>query len=719
MTTLNIAQDVKKVFVNPPSSYKRDLDVVGHYREQGAHYLHKMTGHPIEECAAYVERRVSSDYDDPRIRYLERGANGDRSIKYGTIGTYLEHSIKRNQLIAATLTTYHHPDILESPYVPYIDNNVRLRGYHKKRMFSAEQRKDWTEYVIEKNNQANKKISNNSLSGAHNSTGTPLWNKTAHSTLTSTCRVTSGYGNANNERLVIGNRFYHNYSIALNNINSIVCNTDYDVLMEVMNKYRLVHPTVDDIMQMVADSAECFWRNKRDMELIKSFVMKLTPIERAAALYTGDFYHIAKLNPEMSRKMILAISEKKYTTHQAETYMDFIHTFPEDIINLAKQICRAETADLEKLQDIEGTDKIRAVAATTENIARVLCEYSDFIRCFFVTDNLPPSVGYLNRAVRKIAITSDTDSTIFTVEHWVEFVTGKIGFDDIHMNVAATMIFFASQTITHILAIMSANFGVIEKRIHQIAMKNEFKFDVFVATQMTKHYFAAISAQEGNVRSKHKIEIKGVHMRSSNAPIHINEAAKQMMVDIMDTVMRCELISINEYLTRVAEMERMVEREMIAGNVAYFRRCKVNDSTAYTKGPLQSNYAYHDLWEEVFAPKYGSTPPTPWNGVRISLSIDKPAAFREYIATLEDRELAGRFAAWMQKANRDSMGSFLINRDVIVRNGGIPKELVKAMDMKAMVFNICTIFYHILETLGDYQPRRGQNHLPILVSDMY
>lgn len=719
MQAIDIASEVKKVFVNPTNTYKRDLNVVGHYTDQSAHYLSKMTGQPLDVCRAYVERRVSNDFDDPKIRYLERGENGDRTIKVGTFSAYLEDTFKRRQLLAATMTTYCHPDVKESPYVPFIDENVRLRGVHKKAMFAAEQRKDMTTYVIEKNNQANKKISNNSLSGAHNSTGTPLWNKTAHSTLTSTCRVTSGYGNANNERLVIGNRFYHNYTIALNNINSIVSNTDYDELDAVIKKYGLVFPTVDDVMQMVADSSECFWRNRYDMETIRSFVNKLEPIERAAALYVGDFYSIAKLNPDMAKTMILDISEKKFETEPREKYLGYIHTFPEDIINLAKQICRAETADLEKLADIEGTDKIRAVAATTENIAAKLVEYSDFIRCFFVTDNLPPSVGYLNRAVRKIAITSDTDSTIFSVEHWVEFVTGKIGFDDIHMNVAATMIFFASQTITHILAIMSANFGVVEKRLHQIAMKNEFKFDVFVATQMTKHYFAAISAQEGNVRSKHKIEIKGVHMRSSNAPIHINEAAKNMMVRIMNTVMKGELISINEYLKEVADTEREVKREMMAGNVAYFRRCKVNDESAYTKGALQSNYAYHDLWEEVFAPKYGSTPPTPWNGIRISLKLDKPAAMAGWLAQLEDRALAERFARWLQKAEKDTMGSFMINRDVIIRNGGIPVELVQAMDINAQVFNICTIFYHILETLGDFQPRRGNNHLPILVSELY
>ena len=49
-------------------------------------------------------------------------------------------------------------------------------------------------------------------------------------------------------------------------------------------------------------------------------------------------------------------------------------------------------------------------------------------------------------------------------------------------------------------------------------MKNEYKFDVFVPTQVAKHYYASIGCQEGNLYKAQEPEIKGVHLKSSNAP---------------------------------------------------------------------------------------------------------------------------------------------------------------------------------------------------------
>lgn len=54
-----------------------------------------------------------------------------------------------------------------------------------------------------------KKIAINSLSGMHGFTGNILYVKSGHSSLTSMCRSATGYGNANNEKLLAGSRHYH------------------------------------------------------------------------------------------------------------------------------------------------------------------------------------------------------------------------------------------------------------------------------------------------------------------------------------------------------------------------------------------------------------------------------------------------------------------------------------------------------------------------------
>jgi multisubunit Na+/H+ antiporter MnhG subunit len=159
------------------------------------------------------------------------------------------------------------------------------------------------------------------------------------------------------------------------------------------------------------------------------------------------------------------------------------------------------------------------------------------IRGLWVTQNVPASLSHFPDSVRRAAITSDTDSTIFTVQDWVIWHQGRVTFNEMGNAVAAVMIFLAAQSITHVLARMSANFGIEEKRLYQIAMKNEFKFDVFVPTDVAKHYFAYISAQEGNLFAKYEKEIKGVHLKSSNAPKAVMKEAEKMMIHIMETVL--------------------------------------------------------------------------------------------------------------------------------------------------------------------------------------
>src|SRR5690606_6403502 len=95
------------------------------------------------------------------------------------------------------------------------------------------------------------KIKNNSLSGAHSSPYTILWNKSSHSTLTSTCRVATSYGNTNNEKFLYGNRHYWCPDIARNNIISIINNSDLEKMGQVMQKFNLRAPTVDELQALL------------------------------------------------------------------------------------------------------------------------------------------------------------------------------------------------------------------------------------------------------------------------------------------------------------------------------------------------------------------------------------------------------------------------------------------------------------------------------------
>jgi hypothetical protein len=371
----------------------------------------------------------------------------------------------------------------------------------------------------------------------------------------------------------------------------------------------------------------------------------------------------------------------------------------DDIRNLASQICSVEMRG-KSLKDIIGTTAYSIYAATVENIINTLDEYSDLIRALWVTPNIPASVAFFPDSIRRAAVTSDTDSTIFTVQDWVIWHCGKLAFDQRADAVAATVIFLASQTITHVLARMSANFGIEEKRLHQIAMKNEFKFPIFVPTSVAKHYFALISCQEGNVFKDYEKEIKGVHLKSSNAPKEIIKDAEKLMIALMNTVIEGKKISIREVLTHIANKERSIVESIRLGKHEYFRMGQIKTSDSYKEGEKASPYQQYLLWNKVFAPKYGDIQEPPYLTVKISTELNTPTNTKEWINSIQDKGIANRLEEWLDKSNRKTFGSTFMLPEQIISTNGIPEEILLAIDIRRIVLDCSRIYYIILETLG-------------------
>jgi hypothetical protein len=721
-------------FVLPATDYKRDIDVIKHYVQQSAVFLAKMTGQTYEVCVEYVRKELKPGgrfaFKDPNITYLERGDTGDREVKHGTLYSYVMGSIKEGDLIAPTFTTYLHPKKKKSLLAIYIGDGKKRRNKAKKEMFGAEmsldaakQKKDkdgitkyQTLYVFKKQEQTNAKQKNNSLSGAHTSASTTLYNKTAHPTLTSVCRSTSGYGNANNEKFLAGNRHYWSPMIVFNNITSIITHSDYAAIKAVIEKYNLHYPTPEEAFEVIQYSTKHYWRNERVNDMLRRYLATLLPIELAAFVYTGDLYHIRKFNPDMVRQFVMSVATRVDSEH-ADPAVAMKHCH-EDQRNLAITMCSHVTKGIDPGKLNEHPKAYAIAAATAEHVYNTVNQYEDFIRAFFVTENVPASMAYFPESLRHVALTSDTDSTIFTAQEWVEWAFGRIGFQDEMNNLSSTMIYLASASITHVLARMSANLGIDTSMIFAIAMKNEYKFDIFVPTQVAKHYYAYISSQEGKVYSDFKEEIKGVHLKNSNVSKYVMKKAKEMMTGSMRTLLSEKYLDVRGYLKEVADIERSIIKSVENGDHDFFKYGRVNSKESYKRKEgeteeaflSRSNYRFYGLWQEVFAPDYGEVPPPPYTCLKLSTNLDTPTKTREWLASINNRDLAQRLEDWMTKNNKKYLGQLLIPEGIIMSRG-IPKELIPAIDVRGMVSDTTAVFYKIFESMGIYFPQEKRTRL--------
>lgn len=696
----------ENMFLKPDDFYQRRINPLAQYVEQSSFYLSKMTGRAVEECRSYVRNGMKTksfeNMKDPVVIYFERDDNWDRSKQQIHLSQYIGEVVKNEEILVPTFTTYVPPKVRKSILVGFIDNNVKLRSKAKKAAFKAdaEGRKD--DYIMLNNEQTNRKLYNNSMSGAFAAGGSIVNNPTGHNTLTSITRTVSSIGNSSNEKIIMGNRHYRNADVTLQNVISITSSLNKEELDAVIQKYKLVYPTVEQVLEGIRWSTDFYWKDEKAFAKIENFVRTLDPIERAGFMYCGDFYHIRKFNDAFTRNFLARMS-MKVRGKPVDEPTKAIHKFNEQIINYAHQICMKEVRGFGTDHYKMPVEDLYTLIATCQNIQDLLTEHKDFITAIFLTDNIPSSTAYIPNMIRRSVVLSDTDSTMFAIDDWVIWYRGQLVFDDEAYALAGSVMFIATECIQHCLALFSANMGVEREKLMMLAMKPEFVFPLHCQTSVAKHYFASIAVKEGNVYPEHKSEIKGVYMKNSAAPRALIDDSQAKMKEIMKRIHNGEKISLADELKRVANIERKIKESLLNGDVEFYKKSKIKSPEAYARSPEESPYAYHMFWEQVFAPKYGPVEVPPYGVIKVPLNTENPTTLKNWVASIQDRELADRFQAWITKNNKRALGTLYLSSQY-VKSFGIPNEIKPVINIKKIALDLTMTDRMVLETLG-YFPK--------------
>ena len=714
----NVIDKFKNLFIKPADQYTRKVDMIAEYIKQSAEFLHLSAGISVADAEEFVRSTLKTggkfEFKDPKVEFLMRNEVGDREHRVSTLKKYLDVSLKHGEIIAPTFTTYMSTKRMESILAKLVKTNLHLRKLAKHAQFAARAAKNMFMFAFKKVEQTGRKLSNNALSGAHVSASTPLVNKTAHSSLTSTCRTTSGYGNANNEKFLSGNRHYFDRDVVINNITSIITHVDFEAIDAVIKRHKLHIPTAGEVMDCILYSTQLYWWDRRWRQQIEEYVAKLNDLQRAAFVYVGDAYHLLHHNPDFMRGFLDKLGTK--VEGACDDPLGIIEKTPDPYLFLAHQVCRHESLDIKPrdYDKIKGTPALNTIALTCDNVATVVHEHRDLIEAFWQTDNLPASVAHFPDSIRRTALMSDTDSTIFTVQDWLLWYSeGEHFFNDKNHAGYAAIVFLTGATIEHILATMSANIGVDPQYTFSIAMKSEFLFPVFVPTDMGKHYYANKSCQEGQMFSELEMEIKGVQLKNANSPPEVIEAAEKMMEDILVEAMSGRKISIEHWLDYVADQEIKIMNSIRNGERKYFRRGSIKDAESYSGPQEESPFAHHYLWQEVFAPKYGFVVEPPYGTLKINVTTSNPSMTKQWLEQMKDKEMAERIKAHLVSKGKNSISTFYLPTEILTSTG-LPEEIRDIVDYEKIVVDICGVYYTLLKTLGYYS--LGQKRVRRLVS---
>lgn len=699
----------QKFFTLEPKEYTRDLNIVNAAERDIATYISKMTGKPISEVRAWVKDKMAGDdkfgLKNPRFRYVGKDQNGDRELRVTGLLEYIDDVVAKKSILAPTLTVYVSTKIKKSLLGSYIRHNMHLRKVDKKDMFDAEMTGDALRAAFKKIMQNTRKIKNNALSGAHGSPGTILYLKSGHPTLTSACRCATGYGNANNEKFLMGNRHYWHPTITMSNIVSIINNVDMGVLKQAMTKYNIHYPTAQDAMDCVLRSSKLYWGNKNDEARIFQLFERMLPIERAAFVYAGDMWHLAKHNEKLVRyfmsKMSTPVLDVGDTVVITDEEKAMVKKNPEALRVLACMLLEEKTRGylFEKLHE-ENPIVYRMVAHTINHLVNSLGEFALMIKALWVTKVMPASIFSLPSIIRRCALVSDTDSTIFTNQWWTIWYKGKLDFTPESLRVAYTTTYLSSQTVIHQLAMMSGHYGVAEDQIHQLSMKNEYFFPVFVTTAMSKHYFALKTIQEGNVFKKAKDEIKGKNLRDSTLPPYIREGVKNFMLEIMNDYQANQKLDLDKVMMTVVNLERQIHENVLAAKFSDMSTTMIKEQASYSD-PDSNPTIHYDMWMNVFAPKYGEIEQPPYRAVKFTTEMNSLNKIKKWLNSLSDKEFAARMLDWVTKNERTNLSTFYLP-EMALQGRGVPEEVGCIVNVRKLIYGTLFPYYLVLESLGLY-----------------
>lgn len=667
------------------SQYTADRDLEKHYHNQAALLLSKVYNVDQEKLKPLVQEVFVPNYNgfkEAKIQVVEKNKYGDRELTVKSARQFFKEVQENNYHLSPSLVAYKHSDEEQSVNSIGTEEFLKARKHFKGKRQEAKAAGDKTAERAFNQIQNALKIFNNAQSGAMSSNGTPLNNKSGHTTLTSTCRVLTSTANICNERLLTGNRLFLNYERTMENFLSLLTATDLPRVQKVMDMLGMAHATTAQVMDMVRRCAHYYWSDRKRMALLEEFVSRLQPIERTVILCVMDLNGLMTTN-------------QKTLTAFLDDWCK-VPTIPADA--KAEDFPAPANTDYYILAITKLGEKPSKLAINHLNAYHLSVEekWKDFIEVFMKSRIPPSGIFSIKEMIRESVLTSDTDSSIYTVDNLIDKYTDDLS---VALRLNGVLTYFVRMIAVHQHAQFSKNMNVAEKNLYRLNMKNEYLFGSYVTTLMSKHYFATQMMVEGVLNKEVEMEIKGVHLRSSKVALQIKEFAHQLMRDILDAVYEKRKLDAPAILHQVGNLERQIIKDIEEGSPVWLTRATIKDKAVYSN-PDSSIYYYHELWESVFADKYGKAPEIPYTAIKINTNTDSKSRFNEYLETIQDPSLRDRLKNFTE--GKDKLTTFYLPMEMVGSIGGIPKEMIQGADIRSIIKQNLKSVYAVLETTGIY-----------------
>jgi len=678
------------------STYQReDVSVLQAYMQNTIAYLRRL--HPevsTDKIRDFVNAQIQTSLTRPTLKMINYPSYGNAQIEDRDLLEYTD--VIRQNIITPSATLYVKPSVKESFLKRKLLDNMAVRKIHKKRMLKAAVDGDLGLEQRENYLQSSVKIETNAIPGAFNSPHNPLYDKPGYNATTSISRHSIMCGYAHTEKMVAGNFYFPTVDSCINYCIQMVrlCPSD---TMEVTTEFGLTVPSVQNVFDHFYQSLKLY---QHVTPIIKTtlinFFTSLTPGERTFVFYAYCLKNLIMCNDHVFRPFLKDFFRTDLDADPNVPLTD-IFKLNGDMMAFISGL-NSEAIQHKSVSEavIENNPGIRHLIAIGHHMQSKLDGISRIISTFLRVDcDTPDAMSHPNM-IRKTVIISDTDSVIFSTQHWVEWYLGKVTFIPDAYAINGFVVMMLTLTLEQVFARLSTNFGADTGDIYRISMKNEFLYPLMLRTPLPKQYAGRVLIQEGFVLPKPKEDIKGLSFRDSSMCKETVRAGKDFVNWIFDTVIDKGGLTVEECLGKVLDHETRVIKSLEAGERTFLSTTPIRNASDYVDA-ASSNHYYWKLWDAVFRPKFGELV-IPNKGYEIPLMGDgKVLKDPRYLARLKeyDSSLYERLLVFMDQNKRK------ITRLILPMTlKQIPDIIRPIIDIRGIVYDNSTPFIVTMRSLG-------------------
>ena len=638
---------------------------------------------------------------------------GRTELKTYDLVDYIDNAAK--SIVSPSGAVYEKPDVQESVLRVILEKKTRTRSLYKKRMLSSIAAGDKKNADYYNGVQASAKIFNNAMFGTTGNKYNILYDKAVFNSITSITRYCAMGGYGYIEKFLKGNMYLRSLNEVINCCTCLirVRPPDSDA---VADRYGLYKPSTYDVALYFYNSLRYYMDANAAWDDLYAYIATLPQTYQTFIFYASNMDNLMQYNDTFFRSFLHRFFSRDIPVDTSVDPTD-VFKIEDDLRTLCLTVNAGylENTDITKAVEThpEGAKKIYVLA---KHMEACLHEISPIISTFLcVKMDIPNVMGHPNM-VRRVVTVSDTDSAIFSTQHYVEWYTGKVCFNQDAYDINTFMTFMISQSIEHVFARISSGMGMIGDDIYRIKMKNEFLYPIMLRTPIKKHYAGIVTIQEGKILPKPKDDIKGAQLRGTNVSRTTTDNVTRFIKDIINTVIEKGELYASECLHHVASYEQYVYTSLCNGDLTFFPTISVNPKSEYKDGENNQTYFHYMMWQEVFAPVYENFV-LPNKGYGIPVLGNGHALYNKEWHDMLDAESPGmgqRLHDFLTR-NTHKRVSQIILPPVI---HSIPKVFLHIMDARKIIYSNGSPFYLVLNALG-LSPTYKHPDQSLLISDHY